>query len=103
LITTIRSQTKTLSIFISLQCLDALTTLVFLSKGVREGSPLVSLALSHAPAPWVGLAATKVAALLIGQYCFHTGRMAILRRANLGYSLLVAWNLASIAAAGLAH
>ena len=99
----IRTQTNALLIFILLQCLDVLTTLVFLRHGMAEGNPLVSWALSNARAPWVGLVVSKLIAALIGQYCYRSGRFNLLRRANAGYSLVVGWNLVAIAAAVVAR
>ncbi|MGA3236118.1 MAG: DUF5658 family protein [Bryobacteraceae bacterium] len=92
-----------LQFFIALQCLDVFTTLVFLNRGVPEGNPLMSWALSHARAPWLGLVATKLMAAFIGQYCYRSGRMTLLRRANAGYSLVVGWNLVAIGAAAFGH
>jgi hypothetical protein len=102
LITAIRTQTNTLAIFIALQCLDVLTTLIFLSKGMAEGNPLMGFALSSAHAPWLGLVASKMIAVMIGHYCYRNGRFRLLRRANAGYSLVVGWNLIGITAALLA-
>lgn len=102
LITAIRTQTNALAIFIVLQCLDVLTTLVFLSKGMAEGNPLMGLALSSAHAPWLGLVVSKLIAVLIGRYCYRNGRFTLLRRANAGYALVVGWNLVGITAALLA-
>jgi hypothetical protein len=99
----IRTQTNALLIFIVLQCLDVLTTLIFLSHGMSEGNPVVSWTLSHAHAPWVGLVASKLMAALIGQYCYRKGRITLLRRANAGYSLVVGWNLVAIAPILFAH
>jgi hypothetical protein len=99
----VRTSTKALTIFIVLQCLDVLTTLIFLSKGMAEGNPLMGLALSSARAPWLGLGLAKLIAVLIGQHCYRSGRFSLLRRANAGYSLVVGWNLIGITAALLAH
>jgi hypothetical protein len=68
-----------------------------------EGNPLVSWALARTHAPWAGLIATKLIATFIGQYCYRSGRMTLLRKANAGYSLVVGWNLLGIGAAALAH
>jgi hypothetical protein len=99
LITEIRTQTNALAIFIVLQCLDVLTTLIFLSKGMAEGNPLMGLALSTSHAPWLGLTVSKMIAVIIGQYCYRSGRLRLLRRANAGYSVVVGWNLVGIIAA----
>ena len=54
-------------------------------------------------APWLGVAVAKLTVAFIGQYCHRTGRTALLRRANAGYSLVVGWNLIAIAAATLVN
>lgn len=64
---------------------------------------MVSWALSHASAPWVGLVVSKLMAALIGQYCYRKGRITLLRRANAGYSLVVGWNLVAIAPVLFVH
>jgi hypothetical protein len=103
LIPAVRSPTNALLIFIVLQCLDILTTLMFLNHGMAEGNPVVRWALSHAYAPWVGLTVSKMVAAMIGQYCYRTRRITLLWRANAGYSLVVGWNLIAIAPVFFAH
>ena len=85
-------------IFAILQSLDLLTTLVFLHNGVAEGNPLLIWGLGHARSPWIGLVAAKLLAMLIGLYCYRTGRMTALRLANVGYFVIVGLNLVTIAA-----
>jgi hypothetical protein len=97
------TRSKALPIFVILQCLDVLTTLVFLNQGTAEGNPLLVWALPHAHAPWIGLVAAKLLAGLIGLYCYRNGRIRTLRIANTGYSLMVGWNLTAIAAAAIAR
>ena len=97
------TRTQALPIFVVLQCLDFLTTLVFLSKGVAEGNALLVWALPHAPAPWVGLVAAKLLAALIGFYCYRNGRITALRLANVSYFLIVSWNLMAIALTAMAR
>jgi hypothetical protein len=92
-----------LPLFVALQCMDVLTTLLFLSRGVEEGNPLVRWTLSFAHSPWAGLVLTKMIAALIGGHCHLSGRLTLLRRANAGYSLVVGWNLITIAAAVFVH
>ena len=99
----VRTHSKVLAVFILLQCLDLLTTLVFISRGLTEGNPIVHWALSLTGIPWVGMILTKVIAGLIGQYCYTRGRVNLLRCANMGYSLVVVWNLIGISAAILAR
>ena len=86
-----------LPLFVTLQCLDVLTTLIFLNRGVEEGNPLVKWTLLYLHSPWLGLALTKLIAAVIGWSCHLSGRLRLLRRANAGYSLVVGWNLLAIA------
>jgi Domain of unknown function (DUF5658) len=79
-----------------LQVLDFLTTIAFLLNGVREGNPLVRMALKYAPDPLGGLLAVKLAALALGVYCWVGGRERLLSRINILFAVLVAWNLAAL-------
>lgn len=79
-----------------LQVLDFLTTIAFMINGVREGNPLVRLALHYAPHPLGGLVAVKVAAVSLGLYCWLRGRDRLLTRINWLFAVLVAWNLAAL-------
>jgi hypothetical protein len=83
-----------------LQMLDLLTTLAFIANGVSEANPLVAFAMSATEAPWMGLALVKAAAVGLGFYCWRGGRLTLLSRANLGFALLIAWNLLALIAAG---
>ena len=79
-----------------LQVLDFLTTVAFMAIGVQEGNPLVRLAISVLPNPLGGLLAVKVIALMLGLYCWRLGRQQVLSRINIGFALLVAWNLVAL-------
>jgi len=79
-----------------LQVLDFLTTVAFLLNGVREGNPLVRLAMQLAPNPMIGLLIVKLAAVGLGLYCWRMGRNQILGRINLLFAIVVAWNLAAL-------
>ena len=79
-----------------LQVLDFMTTVAFLLHGVREGNPLVRIALQFAPHPLSGLAAVKIAAIGLGVYCWRCGRERLLFRINLLFAGVVAWNLAAL-------
>ena len=85
-----------------LQLLDLMTTIAFLLNGVREGNPLVNLALRYAPSPLGGLLAVKIAAIALGIYAWRRGREKLLVRINILFALVVAWNIISliVAAAG---
>ena len=84
-----------------LQMLDLLTTVAFLLHGVREGNPLVRLALQYAPHPLGGLLAIKVLAVALGVYCWRGGRQRLLVRINILFAAVVAWNLAALIVASV--
>lgn len=79
-----------------LQALDFLTTIAFLINGVREGNPLVRLALGIGSNPLTGLILVKLLAVLLGFYCWRTGKRQLLVRINLLFAVLVAWNLVAL-------
>lgn len=82
--------------FSYLQVLDFLTTVAFMINGVREGNPLVRMAVHYSPHPLGGLLVIKAAAVALGFYCWTRGRDRLLSRINLLFALLVAWNLAAL-------
>jgi hypothetical protein len=84
-----------------LQILDMMTTVAFLLHGVREGKPLVRLALQYAPHPLGGLLAVKVLAVALGLYCWRGGRQRLLVRMNILFAVVVAWNLAALIVASV--
>jgi hypothetical protein len=79
-----------------LQVLDFLTTVAFLLQGVKEGNPLVRLAINAFPNPLGGLLAVKLAAVALGIYCWRMGRDRVLTRMNWLFAIVVAWNLLSL-------
>lgn len=79
-----------------LQMLDFLTTIAFLVNGVREGNPLVRLALNLGTNPIAGLILVKFLAILLGLYCWRMGRQQLLERMNILFALLIAWNLVAL-------
>lgn len=86
-----------------LQLLDLLTTVAFLVNGIQEANPLVRLAIDVSPNPLGGLVAVKLAAMLLGLYCWRMGRTRILTRINLLFALVVAWNLAALILGSVRH
>ena len=82
-----------LLLFVLLQIGDAATTLLFLTRGVLEGNPLVSAALSASEHPAVVLAAIKVAACGLAWIAWKSGRRRLLSRANWFFAACVVWNL----------
>ncbi len=73
-----------------------MTTIAFLMHGVREGNPLVRLAIKYAPHPLGGLLAIKFAAIALGLYCWRGGRDRLLVRMNILFAIVVAWNLVAL-------
>lgn len=88
--------------FSYLQVLDFLTTIAFMVQGVKEGNPLVRLAMNLTPNPMLGLLLVKLAALGLGIYCWLGGRERTLTRINWLFALVVAWNLVSMIVASVA-
>ena len=79
-----------------LQVLDFLTTIAFLLNGVQEGNPVVRLAMSLSANPVSALLTVKLIAVALGVMCFCTGRVRLLSRINIGFAVLVAWNLVAL-------
>ena len=78
-------------VFVYLQLLDLLTTLVGLRLGAVEASPFVRLMMHAGPA--VGLTVSKILALGLGGFCVYTRRLRLIRLASYWYGGLVTWNL----------
>src|SRR3569833_1929534 len=98
-IAALRTRSLALPIFAGLHCLDFLTTLLFLSRGIGEGNALVAWMLPHVQAPLICLAVAKIPAMPIALYWYLRGRVNVMQLANLGYAAGVLWNVASIASA----
>jgi hypothetical protein len=93
--------THQLTQYTYLQLLDLLTTLAFLLRGIQEGNPVVRWALQLTSNPLLGLLAVKVFAVLLGVYCWRRGRERLLRRMNLLFAVVVAWNILALIAGSL--
>ncbi len=89
--------------FAYLQLLDLLTTLVFLLHGMEEGNPFVRFVLSRSADPLQGLVAIKAAAIVLGLGCWLNGRARLLRRINVLFAIVVAWNLLALVAGSFQH
>lgn len=88
-----------IQVFVYLQVLDFLTTMVGFKVGAHEASPFVAT-LIHASSPALGVLASKAVGLAIGGLCVATNRVRMLSWANYWYAALVVWNLAMILSAG---
>jgi len=78
-------------IFIYLQLLDLLTTLIGFRLGAAEASPFVRMLMHWGPS--LGIVASKVFALALGGYCVYTRKHNLIRWATYWYSALIVWNL----------
>jgi Domain of unknown function (DUF5658) len=79
-----------------LQVLDFMTTTAFLVNGIREGNPLVRMAIHYGPTPLSGLLFVKLIAVGLGVYCWRFGKARLLSRINILFALVVTWNLAAL-------
>lgn len=79
-----------------LQVLDFLTTVAFLMTGVKEGNPVVRAVLAYSPSAVMGLMVIKVAAVMLGVYCWRMGRQRTLQRINILFAAVIAWNLVAL-------
>jgi hypothetical protein len=86
-------------IFLYLQLLDFLTTLVGFKLGASEASPFI-VKLIHASSPALGVAASKVIGLGIGGMCVAMNRARLVGWINYWYAGVVVWNLFILLDAG---
>lgn len=86
-------------IFLYLQLLDFLTTMVGFKIGASEASPFIAK-LIHATSPAMGVAASKVVGLGIGALCLIMNRARLVSWINYWYAGIVLWNLGVILRAG---
>ena len=89
-----------LQIFVYLQILDLLTTLIGFKLGASEASPFIRV-LMHA-GPTTGVILSKLVALVLAGLCVYTKKMHLIKWASYWYGVLVVWNL-SIMLTATAH
>jgi hypothetical protein len=78
-------------LFIYLQLLDLLTTLVGFKLGAGEASPFIRVLMHAGPA--AGVVASKVLALGLGAVCVWANKPHVVRWITYWYSALIVWNL----------
>jgi hypothetical protein len=83
-------------VFLYLQVLDLLTTLVGFKLGIPEASPFIRSLLHYGPSFAVG--ASKIVALGLAGLCVGLNRSYLVRWINYWYAMLVIWNLCNILA-----
>jgi Domain of unknown function (DUF5658) len=83
-------------IFLYLQILDFLTTLVGFKMGAVESSPFVRALIHFGPV--AGVAVSKVLALLLAGLCVWLNKARLIRWVIYWYAALVIWNICVILA-----
>lgn len=78
-------------IFIYMQLLDLLTTLIGFKLGASEASPFIRVLMQGGPV--LGVTAAKVVALGLGGLCVYTKKDHVIRWITYWYAGLVVWNL----------
>src|SRR5580698_3465110 len=86
-------------IFLYLQLLDFLTTLVGFKVGASEASPFIAR-LIDASSPAIGVAASKVVGLGIVGLCLFLNRARLVGWINYWYAGVIVWNMFIILGAG---
>ncbi len=79
-----------IKLFLVLQVLDLVTTLVCFQLNLVEGNPVVRLMMRIGPAAGVLLA--KILAVVVLGLCLWLRRPRTIRKANCFFLILVAWN-----------
>jgi len=80
-----------LSLFIYLQLLDFLTTILFLKLGLGEASWVVAALIRWSPI--LGVVVAKAGTILAALIAVRLHKDRVMRWANMGYSGVVVWNL----------
>lgn len=96
-----RTMSPILQVFLYLQVLDFLTTVLGFRLGLSEASPFVRMLTQVGPA--LGIALSKLIAVTLAVACLLLNKHRVLRWINYWYALLVAWNLTLMVLAGAAH
>jgi len=87
-------QRPSLSVFIFLQILDVLTTLIGLRLGAGEASVFVARLMHLGPLP--GLMISKILAVMLVLIALRFRQPRVVVLANYWFAALVTWNLALI-------
>jgi len=86
-----RSGRQLIEVFLYLQILDILTTLIGFSLGNGEASPFVRLMVRWGPLN--GLLLSKILAVGLATACLLLRRRKLIHWINYWYATVVAWNL----------
>src|SRR5258708_4209019 len=85
------SRRRTLEVFLYLQILDVLSTLIGFRLGNAEASPFIRLLIRWGP--MAGLGASKLFAVGLGLVCYRPGRAGLLRWIKYLDRRLIRWKL----------
>lgn len=85
-----------MQVFLYLQILDLLTTLVGFKVGAAEASPFIRVLMQWGPA--VGVAASKLVAIGLAGLCIWMNKRHLVRWISYWYAGLIVWNLCIILA-----
>ena len=85
---------RVIVVFVALQLLDVLTTMLGLRVGAHEGNYLVAQFMHWGPA--LGLLIAKFLGFVLLLLAFAVGKLRLLRLLNLWFLCIVGWNLAII-------
>lgn len=88
-----------LIVFVALQCLDMLTTLIGLRLGATEGSMFIGGLMRVGPV--AGLLISKIFAVLLVSAALRYKRPRLVVFMNYWFAAVVTWNLAMILISGL--
>ncbi|MGA2739625.1 MAG: DUF5658 family protein [Bryobacteraceae bacterium] len=86
--------TPSIGLFLGLQILDVLTTLVGLRLGAHEGSTFIGHLLQTGPL--TGLIISKILAAGLAAFAVFLNRKRVLVFLNFWFAAVVAWNLVAI-------
>ena len=92
-------QRPSISVFVFLQVLDVLTTLIGLRLGAGEASAFIGQLMHLGVVP--ALMISKIIAVILVLLALRRGRTRIVVLANLWFAGIVTWNLALIFSQGL--
>ena len=84
----------TLQVFVYLQVLDFITTVLGFRLGAAEASPFIRTLVHFGPT--IAVALSKALALLLGAVCVWSKKAHLLGWINYWYAGLVVWNLCII-------
>ena len=84
-----------IQIFIYLQVLDFMTTMIGFHLGASEASPFIAK-LIHATSPAMGVGLSKLVGLGVGGLCVALGRQRLISWINYWYAGLIVWNMSII-------